>query len=40
MKSEDPNDPQNTHKHIDKFILETQAKHSMTGTVGDLRIVN
>ena len=29
-----------THKHIDKFILETQDKHGMTGTVGDLRNIN
>ena len=29
-----------THKHIDKFILETQTKHGMTGTVGDLRDAN
>ena len=29
-----------THKHIDKFILETQDKHGMTGTVGDLCNVN
>ena len=29
-----------THKHINKFILDTQGKHDMTGTVGTLSYEN
>ena len=28
-----------THKHINKFILETQDKHNMRGSVGNLIFV-